>query len=204
MQVQSLLRRRHRSDGPVEPVRFSNTERALVDFGSGPVWAHRHRNPDRSPGGWVAETAHADPESYVAERAEVFGNARVFGTSRVLDRARVLDYARVADGAIIADNAEVSDSSSVSCATIAESAVVSGHARVQNAMVRGAAQVTDNTSVNRGAVVQGEAVIRGMGFVTDGAAVTGQTVVEGPVRGPLIVLDGTVLPELDEELARPF
>lgn len=28
------------------------------DFGDGPVPAHRHRNPDGSEGGWVADTAH--------------------------------------------------------------------------------------------------------------------------------------------------
>ena len=27
------------------------------DFGSGPVSAHRHVNPDGSQGGWIAETA---------------------------------------------------------------------------------------------------------------------------------------------------
>ena len=55
--------------------------------------ARRHRNPDRSLGGWVADTAHADAEVVVAEDAAVFGNARVFGPCLVLGRARVYDFA---------------------------------------------------------------------------------------------------------------
>ena len=169
------------------------------DFGFGPVPASRHRNPDGSLGGWVALTAHADPESVVADTATVFDNARVFGESHVLGRARVFDFARVTDGSVVAGDAAVSGSVSVSAATVSECAEVSGHARVERATVRGGALVTDNASVNRGAIVQDRAVVRGQGFVTDGAVVAGATVVEGPVRGDVIVLDGHVLDdEVDE------
>src|SRR5690349_19202149 len=37
--------------------------RSMFDFGDGPVRAERHRNPDGSLGGWVAQTAHADDEA---------------------------------------------------------------------------------------------------------------------------------------------
>lgn len=167
------------------------------DFGFGPVAASRHRNPDGTLGGWVALTAHADAESYVADAATVFDNARVFGESHVLGRARVFDYARVTDGSVVAGDAVVAGSVSVSGATVSEGAEVTGHARVERATVRGGALVTDSASVNRGAIVQDRAVVRGNGFVTDGAVVAGTTVVEGPVRGDVIVLDAHVV---DEEL----
>ncbi len=165
----------------------------VFDFGSGPVRAARHVNPDGSAGGWVAFTAHADPETFVAEGAAVFDNARVFGASHILGRAQVRDYARVTDGAVVAGDAIVSGSVSVSAATVSESSEVSGHARIERAVVRGGALVTDNASVNRGAIVQDRAVVRGQAFVTDGAVVSGLSVVEGPLRGNVIMLDGHVL-----------
>jgi carbonic anhydrase/acetyltransferase-like protein (isoleucine patch superfamily) len=164
------------------------------DFGHGAVLARRHRNPDASLGGWVADTAHADPEAFVAEGAVVFGNARVFGPCLILGRARVLDYARVSGGSVVADDSEVSDSAVVTDAVIGDSAVVSGSARVQGGVVRGGALVTGSARVNGGAVVQDRAEVRGLAFVTEGAVITGDTVVEGAVRGDVIVLDGTVEP----------
>jgi carbonic anhydrase/acetyltransferase-like protein (isoleucine patch superfamily) len=172
------------------------------DFGYGPVPAARHRNPDGTTGGWVALTAHADPETFVADTATIFDNARVFGESHVLGRARVFGYARVTDGSVVAGDAAVSGSCSVAAATISECAEVQGDARVERATVRGGALVTDTASVNRGAIVQDRAVVRGQGFVTDGALVAGSTVVEGPVRGDVIVLDAHVTEdELDEPAA---
>jgi len=176
----------------MRPHAFEPRSGQTFDFGYGPVAAARHRNPDGSTGGWVALTAHADPETFVAEAATVFDNARVFGESHVLGRARVFGYARVADGSVIAGDAAVSGSVSVSAGTISECAEVNGHARIEGATVRGGALVTDTASVNRGALVQDRAVVRGQGFVTDGAVVAGSAVVEGPVRGDIIVLDAHV------------
>ncbi|MGZ4708585.1 MAG: hypothetical protein ACXWBN_07590 [Acidimicrobiales bacterium] len=162
------------------------------DFGHGAVLARRHRNPDRTLGGWVADTAHADPESFVAEDAVVFGNARVFGPCLILGRARVMDFARVSGGSVVADDSEVSDSAVVTDAVVGDSAVVSGSARVQSGVVRGGALVTGSARVNSGAVVQDRAEVRGLAFVTDGAVVTGDAVIEGTVRGDVIVLDASV------------
>ena len=41
------------------------------DFGSGPVPAHRHLNPDGSLGGWVADTATVAPTARIGENARV-------------------------------------------------------------------------------------------------------------------------------------
>ena len=51
--------------------------------GNGPVPAHRHKNPDGSEGGWVAETAHVDKTVYVSGSARVSGSASVSGSARV-------------------------------------------------------------------------------------------------------------------------
>jgi len=194
---------RRGTDVMVRPRGFdARSSDQMFDFGYGPVPAARHRNPDGTLGGWVARTAHADAETFVADTATIYDNARVFGESHVLGRSRVFDYARVTDGSVIAGDAAVSGSVSVCAATISECAEVNGHARVERATVRGGALVTDSASVNRGAVVQDRAVVRGQGFVTDGAVVAGSTVVEGPVRGDVIVLDAHVVDdEVDDDRA---
>jgi hypothetical protein len=68
---------------------------ATFDFGAGLVAAHRHRNPNGSLGGWVADTARVSGEAWVADTARVFGEAWVFGEARVADTARVFGEARV-------------------------------------------------------------------------------------------------------------
>jgi len=179
----------------VEPDEGPTTTRH--DFGHGEVRARRHRNPDRTLGGWVAETAHADSEAVVATDAVVFGNARVFGPCLILGRARVFDFARVSGGSVVSDDGEVSESAIVTDGVVAEWAVVAGSARVQGGVVRGTALVTDGARVNSGAVVQDRAEVRGLAFVTDGAVVTGDTIVEGAVRGDVIVLDARLDAEED-------
>ena len=57
------------------------------DFGYGPVPAHRHKNPDGSEGGWVAETAQVSGNARVSGNAWVYGNAQVFGNARVFGDA---------------------------------------------------------------------------------------------------------------------
>jgi hypothetical protein len=52
-------------------------EAATFDFGKGAVPAHRHKNPDGSIGGWVANTATVADTAYIGEDARVFDNAKV-------------------------------------------------------------------------------------------------------------------------------
>ena len=49
------------------------------DFGYGLVAAHRHKNPDGSIGGWVADTARVSGTAWVSGDAQVSGDARVYG-----------------------------------------------------------------------------------------------------------------------------
>lgn len=55
----------------------------LYDFGAGPVPAHRHRNPNGSEGGWVADTATVHPTAIVAVGACVGPGARVGAHARI-------------------------------------------------------------------------------------------------------------------------
>ena len=52
--------------------------------GNGPVAAHRHRNPDGTLGGWVADTAQVYGTARVYGTALVSGNAQVYGTAQHL------------------------------------------------------------------------------------------------------------------------
>ncbi|QKE37461.2 hypothetical protein [Ferrovum myxofaciens] len=101
--------------------------------GNGPVPAHRHKNPDGSAGGWVAETAR------VSILATVGPNAQVFGNAQVLDRAQVYGEAFVHGQACVFGNAQVY-----------------GDAHVfGNAQVYGKARVSGQTRVYGEAVVSG-------------------------------------------------
>ena len=72
------------------------------DFEDGryPVPAHRHVNPDRSEGGWVADTAFVAPTAHVAAGARVYGTARIFGTAHIDGNARVFGI-KVTNAALV-------------------------------------------------------------------------------------------------------
>ncbi len=79
----------------------------IFDFGSGPVPAHRHRNPDGTEGGWVADTATVSPTAYVGPNAQVFDNAHVFDNALVLGSAKISGCAWVFGNAQVSGNARV-------------------------------------------------------------------------------------------------
>ena len=59
------------------------------DFGSGPVPAARHRNPDGSVGGWVAVSAHVDSAEGTSMRASPWRTtARRTGRDTGCDRTQ--------------------------------------------------------------------------------------------------------------------
>lgn len=156
----------------------SRTARPEFDFGDGPVRAARHRNPDGSEGGWVADTAHVDETASVSPEARVYGNARVFGDAELRGAAQVFDTARVGDGAVIADRARVSGSATVADAT------VSGHARVTDAaQISHGAIVTDRARIThearvRSGFVGGRVIVRDRAWVA-GAEIDGELVLDG-------------------------
>ncbi len=98
------------------------SKKTTFDFGDGggPVPAHRHKNPDGTKGGWVADTATVEPSAFVREGAMVYGHAmvrgcafigdqaRVYGCAMIFDRVRVLERARVCGYATMLDAAEIS------------------------------------------------------------------------------------------------
>ncbi len=75
------------------------------DFGDGPVPARRHRNPDGSEGGWVADTATVRSTVIVGINAKVYGRAIVRGFTLLTENAIVKDSAVVEGSSWIADNA---------------------------------------------------------------------------------------------------
>jgi len=155
---------------------MSKKKQTPHDFrdGAGPVPAARHRNPDGSPGGWVAATATVAPTAFVGENAAVFGNAVVRDAAQVRDDARVSGAAQVRDDARVCGNAEVCDT-----------ARVCGNAEVCNtAWVCGNAQVFESARVFGDARVSGDARVAGTASVAGTAAVSGHArVAGGEVRG---------------------
>lgn len=102
------------------------------DFGDGrgPVPAHRHRNPDGSEGGWVAETASVASTAFVDETALVYDQAQVSDQARVSGEAQVCSRARVCGTAVVCGKARVSGA-----AWVSGEAQIFGKARVRETPV---------------------------------------------------------------------
>ena len=161
---------------------------ADYDFGDGPVPAAQHVNPDGSVGGWVADTAHVDPDAVVGPEAKVFGNARVFGGARVLERARVASNARIDSGAVVRDHARVEGNSTVIEAEIASHSLVTGNAHVTGgARIGGNATVAGDCRVVGPAIIDGRARLSGRSWVVGGeiggsVSITGSASVQPGAR----------------------
>ena len=124
-----------------------------VDFGDGQgkVPAHQHPNG----GGWVAESAHVDPECYVGPHAVVYGNARVTEKVIINDFAKVYDNARVYGSAKVYGDAQVYEA-----AQVYDNARVCGNAKVyENAVVVNNALVYDHAEVYGSAIVRNNAEV---------------------------------------------
>lgn len=175
------------------------------DFGdgNGPVPAAQHP----IGGGWVAATAHVDPEAHVDSTARVFGkavvgpHAAIFGESRVFGKATVADEARIWD-AIVSGHAYVGGNADVNadqyrgqacprptisdhavvvgCVTVSDSATILGRARVVgSATVCGSAIVQGDAIISGSAIVSRNATVGGDAFVGDKSCVTGDATVDG-------------------------
>ena len=110
---------------------------STFDFhdGEGPVPAHRHKNPNGSLGGWVAETAFVAPTAHVGYWSWVFGLAMVDGEATINNVARVSGRALVGDNAVICGSAHIMDDSCVSRhGYVGGSSVISGRSLVFGAV----------------------------------------------------------------------
>ena len=147
------------------------------DFGAGLVAAHRHRNPNGSLGGWVADTAQVFGKAQVSGEARVFGGARVSGGAQVFGKAQVFGEARVSGGAQVSGGARVFGK-----AQVFGEALVSGSAWVfGKARVFGGAQVSGEARVSGTAWVFGEARVVQVGPVgSRGAMLTVYATKAGP------------------------
>ena len=109
------------------------------DFENGPAKAHRHKNPDGSEGGWVADTATVDSTAYVGLDAQIFDRAQVRSQARIYDRAQVYDRAHVLERARVYGQSQVSG-----CARVYGLAEVFGRAHVFGSTVIGGASRISN------------------------------------------------------------
>ena len=148
-----------------------------VDFGdgAGKVPAHQHVKG----GGWVAETAHVDPECYVGPHAVVFGNARVTERAIINDYAKVYGNARVYGHAKVYGSAQVYDT-----AQVYDNAKVSGHAIVvNNALIYDYAEVYGNATVRNNAEVLNHGKILGNADIYDSIKIYDNCIVS---RKPIV------------------
>jgi len=159
-------------------------EEGLHDFGDGNglVPAHRHRNPDGTFGGWVANTAYVSIESYVTAHSEVFGKARVYRGAKIRYFSKVYDSAEVYNGAEVRDHAQVFGNARV------HGANTEVHT---DALVYGDAEVSGGALVRCGAEVYERAVVRGYVVVYGGAKIYGRAKIEGGGLGSVEILEGT-------------
>jgi len=160
----------------------------LFDFERGPVKAHRHINPDKTLGGWVADTAEVDHAAFVGVNAQVYDCARVYDVAHIGGRTRIHGNATICGRARISGAANISDRAWVAGdSIIGGSSVISGKARIGgSARVRGMAVIAGEARVT------GEARIDGRVEVRD-ACISGATRITGNVAIglPITIQDNT-------------
>jgi carbonic anhydrase/acetyltransferase-like protein (isoleucine patch superfamily) len=144
---------------------FLPTRQKYYDFfdGRGPVRAHRHTNPDRTLGGWVADTAQVAPTAFVDVNA------------CVMNQARLLGRARLADESVLCGNAVACDEVSISgrC-VIGGGVIVKDNAQLHKSVrADGFAEVTSNT------VLEGNVRVGGVNVIIDGAHISGYVEISG-------------------------
>jgi len=146
--------------------------------GKGAVPAHRHRNPDRFEGGWVADTAIVTKTAFLGSGARVFGQAQVCGSAKVWGAAQVFGSACVYGQAQVFGSSQVFGE-----AHVFGSAQVFGAAQVQgNVLIYGSAQVSDSSQVYENARVGGSAQVFDQTQVFTDARVMGHTTLHGETR----------------------
>lgn len=162
------------------------------DFGKGPVPAHRHKNPDGSVGGWVANTA------FVAPTATVEATACVFDSAQVLDRVQVKDFANVYEQAIARDEAWLEGK-----ARLFGSATMKDSSRaMESAIIRGEAILEESSSAEHYSQTSGYAKLYGYARalgesriqdnarIGDGCIIYGAVTGMSHIRGSSIVYPG--------------
>ena len=93
---------------------FSRLLHGKHTFEDGDVcFASPHKNPDGTKGGWVAETALAEPTCWIGPEAEILEYAQVRGRAKILGNAVISGFATVADDAIVNDWALVTEAATV-------------------------------------------------------------------------------------------
>ena len=95
------------------------------------VRAYRHKNPDGTLGGWVAETCDVADTVYIEPTAEVFEYATVKDNVRILHESRVCEFAEVSGSAVIDDYSMVCGNSKVNGnAYIGGNSIIAGDTKV--------------------------------------------------------------------------
>jgi len=91
------------------------------------VYAKPHINPDKTKGGWVAETSLVESTCYIGPEAQVYEYAQIRDNARILGSASAYGFAKVADNATLNDWAVVTDVAVIQGSTyVGNTAVVCG------------------------------------------------------------------------------
>lgn len=138
----------------------SDIQKSTFQFrkGAASVPAHRHKNPDGSVGGWVADTANVTDDSYISVDAKVFDRAQIHN-SEIYDSAIVCGTSIVNGRSVIKGNSSVT-----------------GSALISNSIVRDSAVVTGSANLIDGSVAAGKALVLGKAYLVN-KYVDGDTVI---------------------------
>ena len=139
-------------------------------------------------GGFVADSATAEPTVYVGPNAVVLGDARV------LENSRIEDFAVIENEAIVRGNAIVSGH-----ARIRNQAIVEDNARVRDyAIVRDSVRVQNNAVVMQqswpggNSRISGNSIIKGSAVPFGNSMISGEAIVDGDYAGDLSLAQGNV------------
>lgn len=155
----------------------------LHNFGNGGglVPAHRHRNPDGTLGGWVADSAMVQNTVYIGPSAQVFDHAVVTDHVALHQRAWIAGRATVSDNVKMSNTAGVYGNAKVSgCVQLYDRAAVFGEAIVSDDVyLADSASLSDHAEAHHSAVIAGATQIRDHGQVIEQASVSGNTLIFG-------------------------
>lgn len=123
---------------------------------SGPKM-RRHRNPDGSRGGLIAETAKVSKTVHVGPNACIDGTAQVSGKVRLLGHAYVGHQAKVSENVVVSQKACVQGNSQVKGKVHVSGRVIIEH----YAKVSGGVKISGHVMIQDGAEIEGEGLLSG-------------------------------------------
>lgn len=162
------------------------TEYHIFEPGKPAVKAHRHLNPNRVLGGWVADTATVEPSVMVYPNAIIYdyafvaGNCEISGSTSISGDVRIIGNVTINGNAVVTGDAYIHGQAYIhNDAYICQDCNIGDNVTVyQNAKISGCAVLRDNVRIGGRAHVTGHATLIN-GFRASGSELLNKNMIYG-------------------------